>query len=79
VLTTELATSKRVTVDIESQQVNEVPAGLGVHEAVIGWTENGTSLVIWNQEMPAKVGSSILQTDSAGSCRLWTLLPTSKL
>jgi len=54
VLTTELATNKRVIVDIDSQKVSEVP-GLGLHEEVIGWTEDGKALSIWNQEIPAKV------------------------
>lgn len=54
VVTTELASSRRVIVDIESGKVREVP-GLTPHDEVIGWTEDGKSLSIWNMEMPAKV------------------------
>jgi hypothetical protein len=36
--------------------------GLGEHEDVIGWTEDGKSLSIWNQEIPAKVWTLDLDT-----------------
>jgi Tol biopolymer transport system component len=54
VATYNLTTQRPMLVDVASGQVSAVP-GLEPDDEVMGWSSDGRSLTVWNQELPARV------------------------
>jgi len=50
----DMATRKPVVVEIGSGKLSDVP-GIGAHEEVLGWTEDGKSVTLRTEELPTKV------------------------
>src|SRR5207342_1121398 len=54
VFAVDMATRKPVVVEIGSDKASDVP-GIGAHEEVLGWTEDGKSVTLRTEELPTKV------------------------
>jgi Tol biopolymer transport system component len=54
VITRDIAGEKYVLVDIASGKVSDVP-GIDKEEEFLGWGVDGTTAIVWNQELPARI------------------------
>ncbi len=54
IVTHNIAAEKYVMVDIASGKSSDIP-GLEKEDEVLGWTADGSSLNVWNQQLPARV------------------------
>ena len=53
---TDIATGKPMLLDVAPGKTSAVP-GVEAHEEVLGWSTDGASLLVWDQELPAKIYS----------------------
>ena len=54
VVTRNLATQRPLLVEVASGKSSEIP-GIETHDEVLGWSSDGHSLFVWNQELPARI------------------------
>ena len=54
IVTLDVATQKYVVVDVASGKVSDIP-DIQREDEVLGWNPDGSKLVVWNQELPARV------------------------
>lgn len=54
VVTLNLAGQKPVLVDIASGKTSDIP-GIDGRDGVIGWSSNSRSVLVWDQELPARL------------------------
>ncbi len=54
VVTLNLATHEPLLADVASGKTSDIP-GIESHDEVIGWSSDGRSLSVWNQELPARL------------------------
>ena len=53
-MTLDIAAQKHVLVDVASGKVSDV-GGIEKQEEVLGWNADGRMLLVWNQELPARI------------------------
>jgi eukaryotic-like serine/threonine-protein kinase len=54
IVTLDIAAQKHVLVDVASSKVSDI-GGLEKQDEVLGWNADGRMLVVWNQELPARI------------------------
>src|SRR5260370_24863307 len=54
VITKDIAAQKYMLVDVASGKLSDV-AGIEKEDEVIGWNQDGNMVIVWNQELPARI------------------------
>ena len=54
IVTLDIAAEKYVLVDVASGKVSDIP-GLDKDDEVLGWNADGSTVNVWNQQLPARV------------------------
>jgi len=72
----DIAAQKYIMVDVASGKVSDI-AGMDKEEVVLGWNQDGRTLTVWNQELPARI--SLLDIASGRRQLVQTVEPLAML
>jgi len=75
-VTLEISSQKYLLVDIASGQTRELP-GIEKDEEVMSWNQDGSSVVVWNQDLPARI--SLVNVESGKRELVQTAAPLTML